>query len=138
MTSPNLENLVKVGHLKREPGDRKEFDGLVRSARVRLADARNNTLSLESRFDLAYNAALRWPWRRCAGRATGQTSATRYSSVCRIRSALGLRCGECLRFAMIGATLPNTRGIWKLTNNWSLTCSVRLIVWPVKLKHWGH
>ena len=67
MTSPNLENLVKVGHLKREPGDRKEFDGLVRSARVRLADARNNTLSLESRFDLAYNAAhaaalaaLRW------------------------------------------------------------------------------
>lgn len=67
MTSQNLENLVKTGYLKREPGDRKEFDGLVRSARVRLADAHNNTLSIESRFDLAYNAAhalalaaLRW------------------------------------------------------------------------------
>ena len=67
MTSQNLENLVKTGHLKREPGDRKEFDGLVRSALARLTDAHNGTLSLESRFDLAYNAAhalalaaLRW------------------------------------------------------------------------------
>ena len=67
MTSPNLENLVKTGQLKREPGDQREFDGLVRSARARLADARKHTLSIESRFDLAYNsahalalAALRW------------------------------------------------------------------------------
>jgi hypothetical protein len=29
---------------------------LIHSGRVRLADARNTTLSLESRFDLAYNA----------------------------------------------------------------------------------
>ena len=57
MTSQNLENLVKTGQLKPEPGDRKESDGLVRSARVRLADAHNDTLSVESRFDLAYNAA---------------------------------------------------------------------------------
>ena len=67
MTSPNLDNLVKTGYLKREPGDKREFDGLVRSARARLADAHNNQLSIESRFDLAYNAAhalalaaLRW------------------------------------------------------------------------------
>lgn len=67
MTSPNLENLVKTGQLKREPGDQREFDGLVRSARARLADARKHALSIESRFDLAYNsahalalAALRW------------------------------------------------------------------------------
>jgi hypothetical protein len=67
MTSPNLENLVQSGHLKREPGDRRAFDGLVRSARARLADARKHDLSIESRFDLAYNsahalalAALRW------------------------------------------------------------------------------
>lgn len=57
MTSQNLENLTKTGQLKREPGDQKEFDGLVHSARVRLADAHNGTLSIESRFDLAYNAA---------------------------------------------------------------------------------
>lgn len=67
MTSPNLENLVKAGSLKQEPGDQREFDGLVRSARARLTDAHNTQLSIESRFDLAYNAAhalalaaLRW------------------------------------------------------------------------------
>jgi hypothetical protein len=67
MTSPNLANLVKTGHLKQEPGDQREFDGLVRSARARLTDAHNKQLSIESRFDLAYNAAhalalaaLRW------------------------------------------------------------------------------
>jgi hypothetical protein len=67
MTSPNLENLVKSGQLKREEGDQREFDGMVRSARARLIDARKHALSIESRFDLAYNsahalslAALRW------------------------------------------------------------------------------
>lgn len=67
MTSRNLEKLVETGQLKREPADQREFDGLLRSAQVRLDDARNKSLSLESRFDLAYNAshalalvALRW------------------------------------------------------------------------------
>ena len=64
---PELDNLVRVGVLKIEPGTQSEFDGLVRSGRTRLNDARNPTLSIESRFDLAYNAAhvlslaaLRW------------------------------------------------------------------------------
>jgi hypothetical protein len=56
MTSP-LENLAKAGKLKPEPPAQAELDGLVRSGSIRLADARNTTLSLESRFDLAYNAA---------------------------------------------------------------------------------
>ena len=67
MTSQNLENLVRIGKLKAEPPDQREFDGLVASARARLGDARNTTLAVESRFDLAYNAAhalslaaLRW------------------------------------------------------------------------------
>ncbi|MCB1864649.1 MAG: hypothetical protein KDG50_04420 [Chromatiales bacterium] len=67
MTSTKLDNLVKTRQLKSEPGDQREFDGLVRSAKARLADARNPALSIESRFDLAYNAAhafalaaLRW------------------------------------------------------------------------------
>ena len=57
MSKPELDNLVKIGQLKVEPGARAEFDGLVGSARKRLADARNESLSPESRFDLAYNAA---------------------------------------------------------------------------------
>lgn len=57
MASPELERLVSIGKLKREPGARSEIDGLVRSARSRLRDAGNSALALESRFDLAYNAA---------------------------------------------------------------------------------
>ncbi len=67
MTSTNLDTLVKSGGLKREAGDQNEFDGLLQSGRVRLNDAKNETLAIESRFDLAYNAAhalalaaLRW------------------------------------------------------------------------------
>ncbi len=55
--SGNLENLVKIGKLKAEPFSEAEFKGLVSSATKRLADARNEALSAESRFDLAYNAS---------------------------------------------------------------------------------
>lgn len=57
MTYQNLLNLVKTGSLKAEPPDRREFDGLVRSGLLRLNDAQRPELSLESRFDLAYNAS---------------------------------------------------------------------------------
>ena len=67
MTSDNLENLAKIGQLKREPAAQAEVDGLVLSGRKRLKDAGNASNALESRFDLAYNAAhalslaaLRW------------------------------------------------------------------------------
>ena len=38
-------------------GSASEFDGLLRSGEARLSDAANPALALESRFDLAYNAA---------------------------------------------------------------------------------
>ena len=57
MASNELENLVRIGKLKVEPPNRNEIEGLKRSGEVRLADAGNESLSLESRFDLAYNAA---------------------------------------------------------------------------------
>ena len=53
----NLDNLVRSGGLKAEPPDRKECEGLLRSAIDRLKDAHSPTLSFASRFDLAYNAA---------------------------------------------------------------------------------
>lgn len=56
MTSP-LENLVKIGQLKKEAPADGEVAGLVSSGTVRLADAKRTELNLESRFDLAYNAA---------------------------------------------------------------------------------
>ena len=57
MTSPELENLVRTGKLKREPPATGEIEGLRRSGEARLADAPRPELSIESRFDLAYNAA---------------------------------------------------------------------------------
>lgn len=67
MSSP-FDNLCGPGKpLRREPPDANEFAGLKRSGMARLKDANSKTLSLESRFDLAYNAAhalclaaLRW------------------------------------------------------------------------------
>jgi hypothetical protein len=57
MTSPELENLVRAGKLKREPPAAGEIEGLRRSGEARLADAQRPELSIESHFDLAYNAA---------------------------------------------------------------------------------
>ncbi|WP_038211568.1 hypothetical protein [Xenophilus azovorans] len=61
--------------LRAEPPDAVEFGGLLRSGKARLADAGTRTLSLESRFDLAYNAAhalslaaLRWHGYRSGNR----------------------------------------------------------------------
>lgn len=57
MSSPELENLVKIGKLKREPPSPRELQGMLASALARLADAGQSGLSFDSRFDLAYNAA---------------------------------------------------------------------------------
>jgi len=67
MPSPNLDRLVTAGVLHAEAPAADEFAGLLRSGLARLKDAGNAALALESRFDLAYNAAhalclaaLRW------------------------------------------------------------------------------
>lgn len=53
-----LANLSGPGKaLRTEAPDAAEFAGLLRSGLARLNDAGNDKLSLESRFDLAYNAA---------------------------------------------------------------------------------
>lgn len=57
MASSELENLAGIGKLKREPPTAREQAGLRQSAEARLADAAIATLSFDSRFDLAYNAA---------------------------------------------------------------------------------
>jgi hypothetical protein len=57
MTSA-LENLCGPGKpLRQEAPDQAEFDGLLRSGKVRFKDAQNTQNAIESRFDLAYNAA---------------------------------------------------------------------------------
>jgi len=67
MSPTPFDNLVKIGQLKIETPVQHEIDGLIQSGLARLKDAENPSLALESRFDLAYNAAhalslaaLRW------------------------------------------------------------------------------
>ena len=53
-----LDNLCGPGKpLRQEPVDAREYENLVLSGKRRLLDAQNKALSIESRFDLAYNAA---------------------------------------------------------------------------------
>jgi len=92
MTSSPLDNLVRIGKLKAEPPAQAEFDGLVRSGLVRLRDAENAALSIESRFDLAYNAAhalslaaLRWH---------GYRSENRYLVFQSLTHTLGLEAAQ--------------------------------------------
>ena len=71
-----LENLSGPDKaLRKEPPDAKEFRGLKRSVLARLEDAARSSNSLESRFDLGYNAAhalclaaLRWHGYRATNR----------------------------------------------------------------------
>ncbi|MGP1665190.1 MAG: hypothetical protein ACTS5I_04620 [Rhodanobacter sp.] len=88
MSLSPLDNLVRIGRLKAEPAAQTEFDGLLRSGKVRLRDAGNGSLGLESRFDLAYNAAhalalaaLRWH---------GYRSENRYLAFQSLTHTLGL------------------------------------------------
>ena len=83
-----LENLVRIGQLKIEPSSAEEIEGLVHSGVVRLADAKNESLSLESRFDLAYNAAFALSL--AALRHAGYRSETRYHVFLCLTHTLGL------------------------------------------------
>jgi hypothetical protein len=76
MGKQELENLVKMGQLKPEPGTRAEFVGMLDSAKTRLADARKEGLSAESQFDLVYGAAHRLAL--AALRQKGYRSENRY------------------------------------------------------------
>lgn len=76
MANEKLENLVKIRQLKVEPATKEEIAGLLRSGAVRLADAKTESLSNESRFDLAYNAAHALSL--AALRGAGYRSESRY------------------------------------------------------------
>jgi hypothetical protein len=57
MGKQELDNLVRIDKLKIEPPSRKEFDGMLASARRSLIDAQNESLGRDSQFILAYGAA---------------------------------------------------------------------------------
>lgn len=88
VTSP-LDGLCgPTGHLQKEPPNAAEFAGLVTSGEKRLADAERPQNSLESRFDLAYNAAHALCL--AALRAAGYRSSKRYIVFQALPHRLGL------------------------------------------------
>ncbi len=67
MSNTALENLVKIGQLKKEPASDLDVSRLLAMARKHLDDARRTSNSIEGRFISAYSvghaaglAALRW------------------------------------------------------------------------------
>ena len=88
MNHPQLDNLVRIGRLKAELAAESELQGLVRSGNRRLDDAAREDLSLESRFDLAYNAAHALAL--AALRFRGYRSESRYLVFQCLQHTLGL------------------------------------------------
>jgi len=75
MALKELDNLVKIGQLKKELPDQSQFDGMLNSAKQRLKDVEAKGLSEEGRFSLAYGAAhllstaaMRWHGYRSGAR----------------------------------------------------------------------
>jgi hypothetical protein len=93
VTSAELEKLVRLGHLEHEASTPDELRGLVRSGEVRLGDAVNPELAIESRFDLAYNGAHALAL--AALRLRGYRSENRYLVFQVLPHTLGLG-GHCL------------------------------------------
>lgn len=57
MSNENLANLVKARQLKAGHSTDEEISGLIQRGLVKIEDCKTATLSTDSRFDLAYNAA---------------------------------------------------------------------------------
>ena len=98
MAHEKLDNLVKTGQLKVEDATPEEIAGLVRSGAARLKDSKNDSLSIESRFDLAYNAAHAFSL--AALRYHGYRSQSRYFVF------------QCLQHTL---NLPNEQ--WRVLDN---------------------
>lgn len=60
-----LDNLLRIGQLKRHTTDEAEIGHLLAAARRNLADARAENISTENRFDAAYKCIM-----QCAFSAT--------------------------------------------------------------------
>ncbi len=53
-----LDNLVRAGTLKSESADQSQIDGMIKSAKTRLADIEVAELSDEGKFSSAYGAPI--------------------------------------------------------------------------------
>lgn len=55
----SLDNLLRIGQIKRHPPDRNEIQNLLSAAQRSLADAGVVSISVETRFDVGYKAIMK-------------------------------------------------------------------------------
>src|SRR5690606_19678184 len=129
MTSA-FENLAGPGKpLRAEPPDKKEFEGLIRSGHARLRDALNTTLSLESRFDLAYNAAHALCL--AALRRHGYRSTNRYIVFQLLPDTLNL--GPATAFARSSSLrIARSKTVWSSGSSGRLKSNLSRNCWVIK------
>ena len=119
MSSP-LDNLAGPdGALRKERPDAAEFAALVRSGTVRLEDASSKELSIESRFDLAYNAAHSLSL--AALRHAGYRAKNRYVVFQTLPHTLGL--GQTYGASWTNATSSGIRVNTKASFTWTSALS---------------
>jgi len=130
MSSP-LERLTGAGKpLAAEPPDPKEFEGLKRSGLARLKDAANPANALESRFDLAYNAAHAFCLAALRQKDFGRISVTSFFKCCRTPWAWVLRSGGFSTSVIRFAISANTRETSTLMSALLRTSSLRVALLP--------
>jgi hypothetical protein len=128
MGKQELDNLVRIGQLKKEPPSRAEYDGMVAAARTSLTDAQKD-LDPDSQFTLAYVLRTGWPWRPCAAKDTDPKIGFQYSRRWFIRSEPVTPTFKSFSKRITSATLPNIKAAWILTGSFSLISSAAR-------KHW--
>ncbi len=111
MASP-LDNLCGPGKaLRKEAPDANELAGLKRSGLTRLADAQKQANSVESRFDLGYNAAPALCLAGLATQSIAQRTGTSCSRYFRTHLASVPRCGGYSPGAMTSEIAESTKAI---------------------------
>ncbi len=116
-TNQQLDNLVHIRKLKAEPSAEVEIQGLLRSGLHRLGDAERKELSLESRFDLVYNAAHALAL--AALRFRGYRSESRYLVFQCLQHTVGLPAEQWRVLDQVHRkrNLAEYEGLWMWMNN---------------------
>src|SRR5947208_2786061 len=135
MGKQELDNLVKIRKLKVEPSSRKAFDGMLAAARRSLADAQNETIETDSRFDLAYGAAHRLAL--AALRQQGYRSEDRITVFQTLIHTLGTDNADIQIFlkAHNERNLAEYEGRRTSTKSWSPTSSAAQRSWRQPLEN---
>ena len=105
MSTKQLGNLVKIEQLRQEPPDREQFDGMIRSARIRDCPKREN-------FQPLTLLSILWQWRHCAGTGSGRKIGSSHFNASAIPSVSRPARRVFWVNVTIFETRPSTKEYW--------------------------